>query len=75
MNKLNQDTYLIYPDIKLVDNIDNENANIITAEQASAIQSKLLHNQFVSPEEEQKLTEYVSQLSLKDTGGYQQKGF
>ena len=58
-----------------INNIDNENANIITAEQASAIQSKLLHNQFVSPEEEQKLTEYVSKLSLEDAGGYQQQEF
>ena len=58
-----------------INNIDNKNTNIITAEQASEIQSKLLNNQPVSPEEEQKLTEYVSQLSLKDTGRYQQQEF
>ena len=58
-----------------INNIDNKNTNIITAEQASEIQSKLLKNQYVSPEEEQKLTEYVSKLSLEDAGGYQQQGF
>ena len=58
-----------------INNIDNKNTNIITAEQASEIQSKLLKNQYVSPEEEQKLTEYVSQLSLKDTGRSNSKDF
>ena len=58
-----------------INNIDNKNTNIITAEQASVIQSKLLNDQYVSPEEEQKLTEYVSKLSLEDAGGYQQQEF
>ena len=69
MNKLNQDTYLIYPDIKLVDNIDNENFIQIFG----VFDGHGDNGHIISKEIKEYFLQYFNQLNLAESEEYYKK--